>query len=430
MPTLLPFVLFMFITFDLTAADAIALLHKQKIDQLRKKSLEEPLLAEVVMHMPNEDEILARKEKMNQRRRESLKEPINIEDELRKFFDDTELKKLGQEFKELVIYVLKAYPSSIKGLYHAIKHDTDHGLINHFNVWELWALHDLLKLKPKIFEQLIDLSVPQVEEFLEEDPKDIEKVKRELLASLVLDLGRNALVFTPTAWEITRSVLRYAYPAQVLKAVEDGMKYSTCAVPIAYAGTAISLINTALLIKRGEHIVFTSCGYSKDIFPRELLAEERDKIKKSHQEHSYLERWVIAAIALIICDLNHIGVLANYAHAGVDMAQLAVISGTLFSGGVMVGTIASISLAAVDQGINLKAKKESMKASAHKKAIFALVGRLLNHNAFIDYLKDIGILQKTLSADLLRKTIATFDEEKLSVFHQLMAIVFKRYLFP
>jgi hypothetical protein len=408
----LPFFLFIFIASKVNSADS-------GTDKLKNNQISDA------------EYLYARQKKMSQMRKDSLAyEKPTIHKKLPP--PDIEAVNLGTGFKNLITYVLKKYPSAITGLYHALKHDLDNHIHNNLSIWEIWTLKDILKIKPKIFEKLLNLASSDHDDFLTEDPMVIDKIKRELFAGLLMDLSRTMAVFTPTAWEISKEVIKLAY-TEIFETIDQGMRLSHCLIPLAYAGVGFDLVNTSVLIKRGEHFVFTSFKYSHFIFPLELINnanKEKIAINKRHQKGSYLERWLVGAMALVIVDLNYIGVMANYGRLGVDLAQLAAISASLISGAIVAGGIASASLSMVNQGIHVKAKRASAKIAVHKKTILTLVSRLLSSNTMIDYLKDLGILQRGLAANKLSNAINKFGKEKLWVFNKLMAITFSHYLFP
>lgn len=381
---------------------------KLRMDQLKKSALSDEPLAD-------KEQAFFKKDQLEQ----ATDQPQEEE-------KDTDSR---EKFLAFIGYVLKAYPSSVTGLYHAIRHDVDHGFKHNLTVWEICALNDLLKLKKKFFDGLIDLANPAHDDFLVEYSKmeEVDRVKRDLFALVAKDLGRQMVVFTPTAWDISRAVIQIAFPAAILKALDEGIRYSVSAAPIAAAGVGISLVDKFHRIERGEDAVFKSFPINRYLFPLEAI---NYPVKKIHRDVSHLERWFIGAISLIIRDLNHIGVLANYGHMGVGLAQIAVISASLIPLATVPGTIASLSLSAIDQGINLKAKHASLAAASHKKVVLNLVGRLLSNNVMVDYLKDLGIFERKLRAEALRKTLSKFSQERLWIFYQLMALVFRGYLFP
>ncbi len=391
----------------LNAAETYELMNKRWNDQARKSNFKTTPeeIDDITIHVREIEEILSKTEL------EEREEAVS----------------LGADFLSLLGYVVNKYPSAVYGLYHAIRHDLDNGQKNNLTIWELLALKDFLNLKHEIFEQLLSLSEHNDDCVGQTDPANMDKLKRELFAGYVMDLGRNVVALTPAAWDIARNVMKYASPARVLKAVDDGIRYALIATPLAYASVSIDLLNTAALIRRGEHFVFTSFRFMDKMFPVELL---NLNVKEIYKEGSYLERWLTAAIALIVCDLNHVGVLANYAHAGINLAQIVVISAAIFPGATLPSTIAGLSLAAVDHSVTLKAKFKNKKASEHKDIIVSLTGRILTNNVMIDYLKELGIFQRSLSSKGLRKNLSQLKEEKLWAFHKLMSLVFKRYLFP
>lgn len=435
-----PFLLFTFIASGLSSTNLdFEFVNKREMDRVKKLPLlkEEHSKApdEAIIHTEKVDDyeyLLANKKKMFEILKASLpkEEPsLKLQEQLPELakFEEEEAITLGADFLSLLGYVVKKYPSAIMGLYHAIRHDVDNSRPNNLTIWEIWALNEFLTLKPKIYEQLLELSIHHDECIGQRNPADMDKIKRDLFAGLVMDLGRNVVAFSPTAWEISRTIIKYAYPAQILRVVDEGIRYAVIATPLAYAGVGIDMVNTAALLKRGEHFVFTSFKFMPNIFPRELI---KHPVKKSHQKGSYLERWIVGAISLIICELNHVSVLANYGHLGVNLAQLAVISACLFPGGALPGTVAGLTLASIDKGITVRARYKSKDASAHKDIIISLVGRLLSSNVMVDYLKDLGILQKSQSARVLRANMAKLGEEKTWAVHSLMSLVFKHYLFP
>lgn len=337
----------------------------------------------------------------------------------------------GKRFEAMVRHVLRLYPSAIMGLFHAIRHDVDHRVQNNLTEQELLALNRIGRIKSEIFSRLLNLSKQILEKKLVSesiDRKEIKELERQVMLDLSADLGRNFIAFTPTAFSIAKEVITYACSEQVLYAMDAAIKFGTSATPIALAGVAIEGINRTFLIKRHERFSLTSIkDYSPYIFPLELLDVA---VQKNHQQDSYVERWLIGVMSVIISRINNVAVNADYGIALVNLALVPVIGVSMFPAATLPCMFVGASLSAVEHGISLNARRTNAKDLVHKKAILSLVGRFISNHVLIDYFKDLKIFQKKLKSRKLNKIIDTFNREKLWMFRQIVAVIFRHYSFP